>query len=56
MKGVLDVAMWIVIGSAFVLVVMNPRGFTADVSSVGGFVQGESTILTGSGYKGKGGG
>lgn len=48
---VMDVFMWIIIASLVVLVVMNPQGFSTDVSSVGGFVQGESTTLTGSGYK-----
>lgn len=46
----LDVTLWLIIGSALVLVIMNPQGFTADISSVGGFVQGESKILTGTGY------
>lgn len=54
-KGVLDVIMWLIIASALVLVIMNPKGFSQDVTSVGGFVQGESTILTGApkvtGYK-----
>lgn len=47
----LEIAMWIILGSALVLVIMNPSGFSQDVSAVGGFVTGESTILTGSGYK-----
>lgn len=47
----MDVVMLLVIGSLVVLVVMNPSGFSQDVTSVGGFVTGESTILTGSGYK-----
>lgn len=50
-KGFLDIAMLLVIGSLIVLVIMNPQGFATDVSSVSSFTQGESTILTGSGYK-----
>lgn len=47
---VMDIFMWIIIASLVVLVVMNPKGFSTDVSSVGGFVTTESTVLTGSGY------
>jgi hypothetical protein len=50
-KGVLDVVMWIIIGSLIVLIIMNPSGFAQDVGAVGGAVQGESSVLTGSGYK-----
>jgi hypothetical protein len=55
MNGVLDVILWLIIGSALVLVIMNPKGFSQDVTAIGGFVTGESTILTGApsitGYK-----
>lgn len=47
----LDVVLWLIIGSALVLVIMNPQGFTADISSISGFVQGESKILTGTDYR-----
>jgi hypothetical protein len=51
----LDIVLWLIIGSAIVLVIMNPRGFSQDVQAIGGFVTGESTILTGApnitGYK-----
>lgn len=50
MQGVLDIAMWIILGSLVVLIIMNPSGFSQDVSAIGGGVQGESKILTGSGY------
>jgi len=50
-KGILDVVMWLIVGSLVVLIIMNPAGFAQDVGAVGGTVQGESTILTGSGYK-----
>lgn len=50
-RALMDIFMWIIIASLVVLVVMNPSGFAQDVSAVGGFVTGESTILTGSGYK-----
>ncbi len=56
MKGVMDIAMWLILASLIVLIVMNPKGFSSAVSSIGGFVQGESKILTGTGYSGKGGG
>jgi len=51
MKVILDVAMWIIIASLIVLVIMNPAGFSQDVSSISTFVTGESKILTGSGYQ-----
>ena len=51
MKGILDIVMWLIVASLIVLVIMNPKGFSSDVTSVGGVVTGESTILTGSGYK-----
>ena len=51
-RAFLDIMLWIIIASVIVLVIMNPKGFSSDVSSVGGFITGESTILTGSGYKG----
>lgn len=54
-RGILDVVLWLIIGSALVLVIMNPKGFSQDVSAIGGFVTGESSILTGApkatGYK-----
>lgn len=52
-KFFMDMLMLVVIASLVVLVIMNPGGFTQDVTSVGGAIQGESKILTGSGY-GKG--
>lgn len=51
MRGFMDIVMWIIIASVIVLVIMNPSGFAADVSAIGGFTTAESTILTGSGYK-----
>jgi hypothetical protein len=54
-RGILDVVLWLIIASAIVLVIMNPGGFSKDVAAIGGFVTGESTILTGApnatGYK-----
>lgn len=50
MKGILDIAMWLILGSIAVLVIMNAQGFATDVSAVGGFVTGESRVLTGTGY------
>ena len=51
----MDVILWLIIGSAVVLVIMNPRGFSQDVGAIGGFVTSESTILAGApkatGYK-----
>lgn len=51
MKAILDISMWLILASLVVLVIMNPTGFSSDVSSVGDFVQGESKVLTGTGYK-----
>lgn len=50
-RGALDVIMWLIIASLVVLIIMNPSGFAKAVSSVGGVITTESTILTGSGYK-----
>lgn len=50
MDKILDIMMWIIIGSLVVLIIMNPSGFSQDVTAVGGGVQGESKLLTGSGY------
>ena len=50
-KAILDIAMWIILGSLAVLAVMNAKNFATDVTAVGGVVTGESTILSGSGYK-----
>lgn len=51
----MDIVLWLIIGSALVLVIMNPRGFSQDVGAIGGFVTAESTILSGApnatGYK-----
>lgn len=49
--GVLDIILWLIIASAFVAAVMNPDGFAKGVTAIGGFVTGESAILTGTGYK-----
>lgn len=55
LSNIMDVVLWLIIGSALVLVIMNPRGFSQDVQAIGGFVTGESTILAGApnktGYK-----
>ena len=50
-KTVTEIVLWVIVASLGVLVIMNPFGFTQDVTAVGGVVTGESTILTGSGYK-----
>lgn len=52
----MDIVTMLILGSLVVLVIMNPKGFSSDVAATGGFITAESTILTGSGYKGKGGG
>lgn len=51
MSSVLDVIMWLIIASLVVLVIMNPSGFSQDVSALGNYSIGQTTILTGSGYK-----
>lgn len=47
MKDVMDIAMWIILGSALVLIITNASNFATAVGSVGTFVQGESNILAG---------
>jgi hypothetical protein len=57
MKGaIVEIIMWVIVASLVVLVVMNPKGFASAVANIGGLVMGESRILSGSGYQGKGGG
>lgn len=45
-----ETILWLIVASLVVLVIMHPLGFVQDVSSVSGAIQGESKILTGSGY------
>jgi hypothetical protein len=47
MKEVMDIALWIIIGSALVLIITNASNFATAVTSVGGFVTSESKILAG---------
>lgn len=47
MKSVMDIALWIIIGSALVLIITNAPNFAIAVSSVGSFVTGESKVLAG---------
>lgn len=52
MKGaIVEIILWVIVASLIVLVVMNPKGFTAAVTSVGNIGMGESRLLTGSGYQ-----
>jgi hypothetical protein len=50
MRSFVEIILWIIIASLVVLVVMNPKGFVAAITSVGGIITGESRILTGAGY------
>lgn len=56
MKDVMDILYFIFGASLVVLIVMNAAGFAQAVTSIGNFVTGESTILTGANYGGAGGG
>lgn len=47
-----EVIFWLIVASLVVLIVMNPKGFVADVGAVGWQATSESKILTGSGYQG----
>jgi hypothetical protein len=47
---ILDIIMYIIVASLVVLIVMNASNFATAVTSIGGLITGESTILTGSGY------
>ena len=46
-RMVMDIALWIVLGSALVLIVTHASGFATAVSAIGGFATGESKILAG---------
>jgi hypothetical protein len=46
-KVVLDIALWIILGSALVLIITNASNFATAVTSVGGIVTQESNILAG---------
>jgi hypothetical protein len=48
-KGV-EIILWLIIASLVVLVIMNPKGFVAAMTSFTGLITGESRILTGAGY------
>lgn len=50
--NVTEIVLWLILASLVVLVVMNPKGFVADVGAVGWQATSESKILTGSGYSG----
>lgn len=58
--GVMDSITWIItlflLGSLGVLVVMNPKGFSQSAGAVFQGFNSWGTTLSGSGYKGKGGG
>jgi len=41
----------LIIASLVVLFIMNPNGFSSMIKSVGGQAAGESTVLSGSGYR-----
>lgn len=47
---ILDIIMYLIVASLVVLIVMNASGFATAVTAVGGLVQGESKVLSGSGY------
>lgn len=51
LSGALDIALWLILASLVVLIIMNPKGFTQDVGQIGTTTAQESSILTGSGYK-----
>lgn len=50
MNRLVEIVLWIIVGSLIVLVVMNPKGFVAAMTSFTGLITGESRILTGAGY------
>jgi hypothetical protein len=58
--GAMDSIVWIItlflLGSLGVLVVMNPKGFSKSAGAIFGGFNSWATTLSGSGYKGKGGG
>lgn len=47
-----DILTLLILGSALVLLVKNPIGSASLINSGGGFIQGETKILSGSGYVG----
>jgi hypothetical protein len=55
-KMVMDIFLWVTLGSIVVLIIMNPSGFASAVTSVGGFIDNTATILSGSNYGGGGAG
>ncbi len=58
--GAMDSIVWIItlflLGSLGGLVVMTPMGFSQSAGAIFGGVNSWATTLSGSGYKGKGGG
>lgn len=50
MDKVVEIVLWLIIASLVVLVIMNPKGFVAAMTSFTGLITGESKILTGANY------
>lgn len=50
--GFMDILTLIIMAAALVLLVKNPKGSSALISSSGNVLTQETSILTGSGYKG----
>lgn len=49
---IVDIFSLFLFGSIFVLLIKNPIGSASLINSGGGFVEGETKILSGSGYVG----
>ena len=49
---ILDIITLVIFAAIAVLFIKNPKGSAAVIGSSSDFVQGETNILTGSGYKG----
>lgn len=50
-SNTLAIVIALIVAAIVVLFIMNPVGFSSMIKSVGGQAMGESTILSGSGYR-----
>jgi hypothetical protein len=51
--SLMDIITLLVVASLVVLIIMNPSGFTQDVTSVGGYSLNQTSMFTGSNYNTK---
>lgn len=51
MRSITEIILWLIVAAALVLIIMNPSGFSQDVTATSGAGNSTLKILTGSGYQ-----